>query len=57
MEHDLKGLEAEIDSLELEIEALNDTTTIEKIAREKYGMGKKNEKVYHVESEANKNVE
>ena len=36
-----------IDSLTVEIERLkNDTTYIERIAREKYGMARKNEKMY-----------
>jgi cell division protein FtsL len=43
----IKKSQATIDSLQNEIKRLkNDTSYIEKIAREKLGMAKKNEKVY-----------
>ena len=46
-EHEITRAHAEIDSLALESKKLkNDTAYIEKIAREKLGMARKNEKVY-----------
>jgi len=40
------------DSMQIAIDKLkNDTLEIERIAREKYGMSKKNEDVYYIKSE------
>lgn len=48
-------IRTEIDSLEVEEKTLHDPKTIEKIARENYGMAKENEKVYHIEIEEKNN--
>lgn len=46
LENEINNSNNVIDSLKNEIERLkNDTSFIEKIAREKYGMAKKNEKI------------
>ena len=46
LENEIKNSNNVIDSLKNEIERLkNDTSFIEKIAREKYGMARKNEKI------------
>jgi len=46
-DREIAAARAEIDSLKAEIERLqNDTAYIEKIAREKYGMARKGEKIY-----------
>ncbi len=55
---EIDKIQAEIDSLEAEEKSLHDPQTIEKLARENYGMAKENEKVYHIEVEENqKDVE
>ncbi len=47
MQQEMKQLDEEIDSLRTEIERLkSDTAYIEKIAREKLGMARDNERVY-----------
>ncbi len=47
MKHEIQELNASIDSLRNTIEMLkNDTAYIERIAREKLGMARKDEKVY-----------
>lgn len=47
MKKDIIRLEKENDSLIAELEMLkNDTNTIERIAREKYGFKRRNEKVF-----------
>ncbi len=56
-EHDLKYMKVDVDTLEAEADTLYHPDVIEKIAREKYGMAKKNEKIYHVETEVPKDVE
>lgn len=48
LQKEIEVLEAEKKELEKEKENLNDPEYIEKVAREKYGMAKKNEKVYRV---------
>ena len=48
LKREIVSLEKEKERLEEEKKKLNDPEHIEKIAREKYGMAKKNEKVYHV---------
>lgn len=48
LKREITALEKEKERLEEEKEKLDDPEQIEKIAREKYGMAKKNEKVYHV---------
>ncbi len=49
---DIKQSEVELEQLRLEIKWLNnDSTYIEKIARERYKMGKKGEKIYLITSE------
>jgi cell division protein FtsL len=48
IEKEMKRLEAIKQQLEEEKKKLNDPAVVEKIAREKYGMAKKNEKVLHV---------
>lgn len=50
-------IQEEIDTLKVEEKSLHDPQTIEKLARENYGMAKENEKVYHIEVEEKKNVE
>ena len=45
---EIEALQEQKKSLELEKENLNDPEYLEKVAREKYGMAKKNEKVYRV---------
>jgi len=46
-EREIAAARAEIDSLKAEIERLkNDTAYIEKIAREKFGMARKGEKIF-----------
>ena len=57
LEQKKKYTVAEVDSLEAEKDTLNTLYMIEKIAREKYGMGRENEKVYHIETEESKDVE
>lgn len=52
LEEEIKKLEAKRDSLLIEQERLtNDPTYIEKVAREKYNMKKKDETVYKIEVE------
>ncbi len=47
LESEIEQMNGTIDSLEITIEKLkNDTSYIEKIAREKLGMAKKGEKIY-----------
>lgn len=47
MQEEMRQLDREIDSLRTEIERLqSDTAYIEKIAREKLGMARENERVY-----------
>jgi cell division protein FtsL len=48
LEREIVALKEELKRLEEEIEKLKDPEYVEKIAREKYGMAKKNEKVYRV---------
>jgi cell division protein DivIC len=48
LKREIASLEKEKERLEEEKKKLDDPEHIEKIAREKYGMAKKNEKVYHV---------
>jgi len=48
LNREIRTLEAEKAILEEEKEQLKTPEYTEKIAREKYGMGKKDEKVYHV---------
>ena len=48
LEKEIEALQEEIKQLEEEKEKLNDPEHIEQIARKKYGMAKKNEKVYQV---------
>jgi cell division protein FtsL len=48
LEQELESLKAEKKKLEEEIDRLDDPEYIEKIAREEYGMAKKNEEVYRV---------
>jgi len=48
IESDIKTLEKNKGRLEAEKKSLDDPETVEKLAREKYGMSKKNEKVYRV---------
>ena len=43
--------------LEKQIRTLNDPDTIERIAREEYGMAKENEKVYHIVPEEKEGTE
>jgi cell division protein DivIC len=52
LEDEIQQLEKKLDQLKIEKEKLeSDPKYIEKIAREKYKMKKKNEKVYQVEME------
>lgn len=46
--HEIEALEAKKKELEEEKNKLNDSAHVEKIAREDYGMAKKDEKVYRV---------
>ena len=48
LKQEIESLQAGKKQLEEEKEKLNDPEQIEKIAREEYGMAKKNEKVYRV---------
>lgn len=48
LKKEIVALKEEKKRLEKEKEKLNDPETIEKIAREEYGMARKNEKVYRV---------
>ncbi len=48
LRHEIDSLQVSKKLLEEEKENLNDPEQIEKIAREEYGMAKKNEKVYRV---------
>ncbi len=48
LERELESLSQRKKALEEQKKELNDPKTIEKIAREQYGMSKKNEKVYRV---------
>ncbi len=48
LKREIASLEKEKELLEEEKKKLDNPEHIEKIAREKYGMAKKNEKVYHV---------
>ena len=48
LEQELQALQEEKAELEAEKERLNDPEYVEKIAREEYGMAKKDEKVYRV---------
>ncbi len=48
IEKEKQQLEASKRQLEEEKKRLNDSTEVERIAREQYGMAKKNEKVLHV---------
>lgn len=48
IEKEMKRLQAIIQQMEEEKKKLNEPAVIEKIAREQYGMAKKNEKVLHV---------
>lgn len=48
LEREIKDLEQTIELLEEEIDKLHDPAEIERIAREKYGMAKKNEKILRV---------
>jgi len=48
IEKETKRLEAIRKQMEEEKKKLNEPAVVEKIAREKYGMAKKNEKVLHV---------
>ena len=48
LRQEIKQLELEKARLEKEIEALGDPEVIEQIAREKYGMAKKDEKIYRI---------
>jgi cell division protein FtsB len=45
---DIKSLEEEKKRLEAEKKSLDDPATVEKLAREEYGMSKKDETVYRV---------
>jgi len=48
LEQEIQSLEVKKEELQEELEKLDDPEYVEKIAREKYGMAKKNEKVYRV---------
>ena len=48
LKQEIAELKEKKEILEKEKEKLDDPEHIEKVAREKYGMAKKNEKVYHV---------
>ena len=48
LQRTIEALENRKEALEEEMEKLDDPEYIEKIAREEYGMAKKNEKVYRV---------
>ena len=48
MQQELESLQEEKKKLEEEKDKLNDPEQIEKIAREQYGMAKKDENVYRV---------
>jgi cell division protein FtsL len=48
IESDIRALEKEKKRLEDEKKSLDDPATVEKLAREQYGMSKKDEKVYRV---------
>ena len=48
LKQEIEALQAEKKRLEEEKKKLSDPEQIEKIAREEYGMAKKNEKVYRV---------
>lgn len=48
LQKEIEVLKKKKEALETEKKALNEPQVIEKIAREKYGMAKKNEKVYRV---------
>jgi cell division protein FtsL len=48
IERDIRALEEEKKKLAAEKKSLDDPATVEKIAREEYGMSKKDEKVYRV---------
>ena len=48
LENQIQSLESKRDTLKSELKNLDNPETIEKIAREEYGMAKKDEKVYRV---------
>ena len=48
LQKDVERLRREKTTLEMEIEKLQDSSYVEKIAREKYGMGRKNEKILDI---------
>jgi cell division protein FtsL len=55
IEAEIRALKEEKKRLEAEKKSLDDPATVEKIAREEYGMSKKDEKVYRVVPKDKKN--